>query len=72
MTRKTEGTRMTDAQYRRLRAAVEAYARALQAYGLMVDLNPGGQWFDSDELDRLWTEVMLAADLPIPTKEQQP
>lgn len=58
---------MTDAQYRRLRAAVQAYAKALQAYGLMVEAG-GNQWLDSDELDRLWTEVMLAANLPIPNK----
>ena len=47
-------------RYQRLRAAVEAYDRALRAYGLL-----GGAWVDhSDELDQLWANVLQAAELP--------
>jgi len=47
-------------RYQRLRAAVQAYDRALRAYGLL-----GGPWVDhSDELDQLWANVLQAAELP--------
>ena len=62
---------MTDDQYQRLRRAVAAYAKALQAYGLMVGPDGSNQWIDSDQLDELWTAVMLAADLPIPQSDNR-
>ena len=48
-------------RYARLRAAVLAYARALEAYGLL-----GSPWVEhSDELDRLWQDVLTACE-PLP------
>ena len=61
---------MTDTfetQWRRLCAAVDAYDRALRAYGVL-----GDAWVDhSDELDRLWAAVLDAAGLqPMPHAQQ--
>lgn len=54
-------------RYQRLRAAVDDYNRALQAYGLL-----GTAWIDhSDELDDLWAAVLEAADLE-PMPERRP
>jgi predicted phosphohydrolase len=48
---------MSESQYARLRRAVLAYARALEAYGLF-----GQAWVEhSEELDRLWQDVLDAA-----------
>ena len=53
-------------RYQRLCAAVDAYDQALRAYGLL-----GSAWVEhSDELDRLWTEVLEAAGLPPMPKGQ--
>jgi hypothetical protein len=47
---------MTDNNYARLRRAVLAYARALEAYGIM-----GEAWVEhSEELDELWNAVLDA------------
>jgi len=48
-----------EARYRRLRAAVLAYDRALRAYGLL-----GTAWVEhSETLERLYAEVLEAAEI---------
>lgn len=49
---------MTESNYAILRRAVLAYARALEAYGIV-----GEAWVEhSDELDQLWGEVLKACE----------
>jgi len=49
---------MTDERYARLRRAVLAYARALEAYGLL-----GAPWVEhSERLDELWQDILTAAE----------
>ena len=50
-------------QFNRLRNALLAYDRALRAYGLL-----GQQWTESDKLDRLWADVLEAADIDSPAR----
>lgn len=48
-----------EARYQRLRAAVQAYDKALRAYGLL-----GTAWVEhSETLERLYAELLEAADL---------
>jgi hypothetical protein len=52
---------MTDFErkFYELQRAIQAYDRALRAYGLL-----GAAQVESDKLDRLWAAVLRAAELP--------
>lgn len=48
-----------EAKWRRLRAAVQAYDKALRAYGLL-----GTAWVEhSETLEQLYAEILEAADI---------
>jgi hypothetical protein len=54
-----------ESRFATLRRAVLAYDRALKAYGLL-----GTEWVDSDALDKLWHDVLAAAEPPEDTSGQ--
>ena len=60
---------MTAADYERLRDAILAYAHALRRAGAALDADAAA-WTDSAELDRLWSEVLAAAQLTPDELEQ--